>query len=60
MYILLFQIHAQTIMACQRCYDEYQIMLPFIGSALKALYNDSGVRRAISRGYEYELNDSAV
>ena len=28
--------------------------------ALKSLWHDKGVRTAVARGYEYELNDSAI
>ncbi|KAH6943796.1 hypothetical protein HPB50_027361 [Hyalomma asiaticum] len=35
-------------------------MLPFVASALKNLWNDKGVRLAVARGFEYELNDSAL
>ncbi|XP_013782173.1 guanine nucleotide-binding protein G(o) subunit alpha-like [Limulus polyphemus] len=52
--------HAQTILSCQCCFDEHFIMLPFISNSLKNLWNDKGVRLAVARGYEYELNDSAI
>jgi len=29
-------------------------------TALKNLWNDKGVREAVARGFEYELNDSAL
>lgn len=55
-----FQAHAQTILSCQCCFDEHFTMLPFINNALRNLWNDKGVRLAVARGYEYELNDSAL
>ena len=54
------QIHAQTVLMCTKCYDEKYVIFPYIATALKALWADGGVRRAVSRGYEYELNDSAI
>ncbi|KAK2161519.1 hypothetical protein LSH36_115g06010 [Paralvinella palmiformis] len=53
-------IHAQTVLMCSKCHDESHVILPYIAIALKALWADGGVRRAVSRGYEYELNDSAI
>ena len=35
-------------------------MLPPVHAALKYLWQDRGVRKAVSKGYEYELNDSAI
>ncbi|KAG1669278.1 Guanine nucleotide-binding protein G(o) subunit alpha [Nymphon striatum] len=52
--------HAQTILCCQCCCDKHMIMLPNIATALQSLWNDKGVRLAMARGYEYELNDSAL
>ena len=60
MFPFFHQIHAQTILSCVRFYDEDYNMYRFVGNALKSLWNDGGVRRAVSRGYEYELNDSAI
>ncbi|GIY49928.1 guanine nucleotide-binding protein G(o) subunit alpha [Caerostris extrusa] len=54
------KVHAQTILSCQCCFDEKYVMLPFIASALRSLWADKGVRLAVARGYEYELNDSAL
>lgn len=54
------KVHAQTVLSCQRCFDENMIMLPFMSNALKGLWRDRGVQLAVSRGYEYELNDSAI
>lgn len=52
--------YAQTVLGCQCCFDEGTAMLPFVGSALKNLWNDKGIRLAAARGFEYELNDSAL
>lgn len=52
--------HAQTILACQRCYDSSRRMQPNVAAALRSLWTDKGVRLCVSKGYEYELNDSAI
>ncbi|ELT99645.1 hypothetical protein CAPTEDRAFT_227716 [Capitella teleta] len=52
--------NAQIILSCQRCYDDHLIILPNVAVSLQSLWKDGGVRRAISRGYEFELNDSAI
>jgi guanine nucleotide-binding protein subunit alpha len=36
------------------------VLLPVVAVAMQQLWQDAGVRRAVARGYEYELNDSAV
>ncbi|KAL1482701.1 hypothetical protein MTO96_033619 [Rhipicephalus appendiculatus] len=54
------KMYAQTVLSCQCCFDESMTMLPFVASALKNLWNDKGVRLAVARGFEYELNDSAL
>lgn len=54
------KMHAQTILSCQCCFDELYRMLPYVSNSLKVLWNDKGVRLAVARGYEYELNDSAI
>lgn len=56
----LFQVHAHSVLSCGRCFDEEQVLFPFLGHALSCLWADQGVRAAVSRGYEYELNDSAL
>ena len=40
--------------------DENQTMLKYVWDALQLLWRDKGVRKAVSKGYEYELNDSAI
>lgn len=56
----VFQIHAQVILTCNNSFDHNKNMLPDVGRALKYLWHDKGVRSAVARGYEYELNDSAI
>ncbi|XP_069125056.1 guanine nucleotide-binding protein G(o) subunit alpha-like [Argopecten irradians] len=51
---------AQAILTCTCCFDKDHMMLPHMTSALRSLWQDRGVRMAVSRGYEYELNDSAI
>lgn len=36
------------------------MVLPNVAASLHALWSDRGVRLAVARGYEYELNDSAL
>ncbi|XP_017538719.1 guanine nucleotide binding protein (G protein) alpha v1 isoform X1 [Pygocentrus nattereri] len=54
------KVHAHSVLSCGRCFDEEQVLFPFIGHALCCLWADQGVRSAAARGYEYELNDSAL
>ncbi|XP_062312079.1 guanine nucleotide binding protein (G protein) alpha v1 [Osmerus eperlanus] len=54
------KVHAHSVLSCGRSFDEDQVLLPFIGHALSCLWADPGVRAAAARGYEYELNDSAL
>ncbi|KPP66184.1 guanine nucleotide-binding protein G(o) subunit alpha-like, partial [Scleropages formosus] len=54
------KVHAHSVLSCGRCFDEDQVLLPFVGHALCCLWGDTGVRTAAARGYEYELNDSAL
>ncbi|XP_069785779.1 guanine nucleotide binding protein (G protein) alpha v1 isoform X2 [Narcine bancroftii] len=52
-------VHAQTVLSCGRCFDEDSMLLPFVAHALRCLWSDPQVKLATSRGYEFELNDSA-
>lgn len=54
------KVHALSVLSCGRCSDEDQVLFPFLGHALSCLWADQGVRAAAGRGYEYELNDSAL
>ncbi|XP_005989105.1 guanine nucleotide binding protein (G protein) alpha v1 [Latimeria chalumnae] len=54
------KIHAHSVLSCGRCFDEDQQMFPFVSHALRCLWSDTGVRSAAARGFEYELNDSAL
>ncbi|KAK7790791.1 hypothetical protein R5R35_012050 [Gryllus longicercus] len=52
--------HAQIVLASSSCFDKGFNVLPRVAAALQALWQDRGVRLAVARGYEYELNDSAI
>ncbi|XP_071245841.1 guanine nucleotide binding protein (G protein) alpha v1 [Salvelinus alpinus] len=54
------KVHAHSVLSCGRCFDEDQVLFPFIGHAISCLWADQGVREAATRGYEFELNDSAL
>ncbi|KAK5617916.1 hypothetical protein CRENBAI_024826 [Crenichthys baileyi] len=54
------KVHAHSVLSCGRCFDEEQVLLPFLSHALSSLWADQGVKAAAARGYEYELNDSAL
>ncbi|XP_068193381.1 guanine nucleotide-binding protein G(o) subunit alpha-like [Antennarius striatus] len=54
------KIHARSILSCSQCIGEDQELLPFVAHALCALWADHGVRTAAARGFEFELNDSAL
>ncbi|KAL1005500.1 hypothetical protein UPYG_G00059910 [Umbra pygmaea] len=54
------KVHAHSVLSCGRCFDEDQVLFPFVGHALSCLWSDHGVRAAVRRGYEFELNDSAL
>ncbi|XP_023277968.1 guanine nucleotide-binding protein G(o) subunit alpha-like isoform X2 [Seriola lalandi dorsalis] len=54
------KVHAHSVLSCGRCFDEEQVLFPFLSHALSCLWTDQGVRAAAARGYEYELNDSAL
>lgn len=54
------QVHARSILSCSQCLGDDQELLPFVAHAFCALWADHGVRTAAARGYEFELNDSAL
>ena len=59
-FFCLFQYNAQVIISCNSSFDQNKNMLVDVTKALKSLWHDKGVRTAVARGYEYELNDSAI
>lgn len=54
------KLHAQTVLSAASCFDLNFSVLPNVAASLQALWSDRGVRLAVARGYEYELNDSAL
>lgn len=54
------RVHAERILTCICCFDKNQNMYGDVHTSLNTLWQDRGVRLAVSRGYEYELNDSAI
>ncbi|XP_075999149.1 guanine nucleotide-binding protein G(o) subunit alpha-like [Genypterus blacodes] len=54
------KVHARSILSCIYCLGDDQELLPFVAHAFCSLWADQGVRAAASRGYEFELNDSAL
>ncbi|KAM3863655.1 guanine nucleotide-binding protein G(o) subunit alpha-like [Diretmus argenteus] len=52
--------HARSILSSDQCLGEDQELLPFVAHAFWALWSDQGVRAATARGYEFDLNDSAL
>lgn len=52
--------HAQVILQSRSCFDMSFSVLPNVAASLQALWSDRGVRLAVAKGYEYELNDSAL
>lgn len=54
------RVYAEKVLTCTCCFDKNQNMFHDVYSSLKSLWQDRGVRLAVSRGYEYELNDSAI
>ncbi|KAI4822508.1 hypothetical protein KUCAC02_008051 [Chaenocephalus aceratus] len=54
------KMHARSILSCSQCLGNDDELLPFVAHAISALWADQGVRAAAARGYEFELNDSAL
>ncbi|KAM4598161.1 guanine nucleotide-binding protein G(o) subunit alpha-like [Polymixia lowei] len=54
------KVHAHSILSSCRCLGDDHELLPFMARAFCALWTDQGVRAAAARGYEFELNDSAL
>ncbi|KAI2796753.1 Guanine nucleotide-binding protein subunit alpha-13 [Blomia tropicalis] len=51
---------AKKLIVCDKYFDEDIILFPHLEKSLKTLWNDTGVKEAVARGFEYELNDSAL
>ncbi|CAH1795126.1 unnamed protein product [Owenia fusiformis] len=54
------KVHAETVLACNKCTDSDHQVFPYISHAIQCLWLDRGIKLAASRGYEFELNDSAT
>lgn len=54
------KLAAQTVLTADTCFDNEFRMLGSVRNALQALWADRGVQLALARGYEYQLNDSAL
>ncbi|XP_067221749.1 guanine nucleotide-binding protein G(o) subunit alpha-like [Chanodichthys erythropterus] len=52
--------HARAILSCECCMGEDMELLPFVAHAFCRLWGDLGVRAAVARGHEFQLNDSAL
>lgn len=51
---------AKIVLTNNSCFDMEFRVIESVANALSALWKDRGVRLAVSRGYDYELNDSAL
>ncbi|XP_029293938.1 guanine nucleotide-binding protein G(o) subunit alpha-like [Cottoperca gobio] len=54
------KMHARSILSCSQSLGHDDELLPFVAHAACELWADQGVRAATARGYEFELNDSAL
>uniref|UniRef100_A0A7G3ADM1 Putative g-protein alpha subunit n=1 Tax=Lutzomyia longipalpis TaxID=7200 RepID=A0A7G3ADM1_LUTLO len=54
------KIYAEIVLASPSCFDMEFKIIEKVRMALRILWKDRGVRLAVARGYDYELNDSAL
>lgn len=54
------KVYAEIVLASPSCFDMEFKIIDRVRSALKVLWKDRGIRLAVARGYDYELNDSAL
>lgn len=52
--------YAKIILSSPSCFDMDFRIIEKVSGALKVLWKDRGIRLAVARGYDYELNDSAL
>lgn len=52
--------NAEIILSSPSCFDMEFRIIDKVRIALRILWKDRGIRLAVARGYEYELNDSAL
>ncbi|XP_041820476.1 guanine nucleotide binding protein (G protein) alpha v1 isoform X3 [Chelmon rostratus] len=53
-------VHAHSVLSCGRCFDEDQVLFPFLSHALSCLWADQGVRAAAARGYDFFENMTRI
>lgn len=54
------RIYAEIVLSSPSCFDMEFRVIDKVRIALKVLWKDRGVRLVVSRGYDFELNDSAL
>lgn len=54
------KIYAEIVLSSPSCFDMEFKIVDRVRGALKVLWKDRGIRLAVARGYDYELNDSAL
>lgn len=54
------KVYAEIVLASPSCFDMEFKTIDRVRTALKVLWKDRGIRLAVARGYDYELNDSAL
>lgn len=54
------KIYAEIVLSSTSCFDMEFRIIDRVRGAMKVLWKDRGVRLAVARGYDYELNDSAL
>ncbi|XP_059370722.1 guanine nucleotide-binding protein G(o) subunit alpha-like [Carassius carassius] len=52
--------HAHAVLSCKCCVGEDMELLPFVAHSFCSLWGDLGIRAAVARGHEFQLNDSAL
>lgn len=52
--------YAKVVLTTVSCFDMEFRVIDKVANSLSMLWKDRGVRLAVSRGYDYELNDSAL
>lgn len=54
------KVYAEIILASPSCFSMEFKIIDRVRNALKVLWKDRGIRLAVARGFDYELNDSAL
>ncbi|XP_052443561.1 guanine nucleotide-binding protein G(o) subunit alpha-like [Carassius gibelio] len=58
--LISFKVHAHAVLSCKCCVGEDMELLPFVAHSFCSLWGDLGIRAAVVRGHEFQLNDSAL